>query len=130
MAANVSAVTIDARRARVGCDAKIVVTTDGPLKVAIGGCDLVADAAKGTSTVGCAPRSGLVVRFPHQVAGRRVRSARVAVAGQRADRTRQHAMRVSFAGVDADRVLVKIALDLDNGRTLRQDRHYRICGAS
>jgi hypothetical protein len=31
-------VTIDPRRARVGCDTQIAVTTDGPLTVALAGC--------------------------------------------------------------------------------------------
>jgi hypothetical protein len=37
-ATNVSAVTIDPRRAGVGCDAKINVTSDGPITVTLGGC--------------------------------------------------------------------------------------------
>src|SRR6185436_207488 len=37
-ATNVSALTIDPRRARVGCDATIALTSDGPTKVTLAGC--------------------------------------------------------------------------------------------
>jgi hypothetical protein len=37
-ATNVASVTIDRRRARVGCDAKIEVASDGPVRVRLAGC--------------------------------------------------------------------------------------------
>jgi hypothetical protein len=37
-AENVAHVTIDPQRARVGCDAQLDVTTDGPLEVTLAGC--------------------------------------------------------------------------------------------
>lgn len=37
-AENVAALTIDPARARVGCDAQLEVTTDGPLEVTLAGC--------------------------------------------------------------------------------------------
>ena len=37
-ATNLSAVTIDPRRARVDCNAKVNVTSDGPLVVTLAGC--------------------------------------------------------------------------------------------
>jgi hypothetical protein len=38
-ATNVSTLTIDPRRARVGCDATIALTSDGPTKVRLAGCE-------------------------------------------------------------------------------------------
>ena len=37
-ATNVASVTIDRRRARVSCKARIDVVSDGPVKVRLGGC--------------------------------------------------------------------------------------------
>ena len=36
---NIAAVTIDPNRARVGCDADVHVTSDGPATVGLAGCD-------------------------------------------------------------------------------------------
>jgi hypothetical protein len=51
-ATNLSAVTIDTARAGVGCDAKINVTSDGPITVTLGGCNVSARAPAGNSIVG------------------------------------------------------------------------------
>jgi hypothetical protein len=51
-ATNLSAVTIDPKRAGVGCDAKINVTSDGPITVTLGGCGVSARAPAGRSIVG------------------------------------------------------------------------------
>ena len=50
------ALTIDPRRARVSCDAKIVVTSDGPVKVTLAGCSrrryAISDGGGTTTTRG------------------------------------------------------------------------------
>ena len=51
-ATNLSAVTIDPQRAGVGCDARINVTSDGPITVTLGGCGVSARASAGSSIVG------------------------------------------------------------------------------
>ena len=40
-ATNVTAATIDAARARLGCDAKVKITSDGPIKITLSGCNRV-----------------------------------------------------------------------------------------
>jgi hypothetical protein len=50
-ATNIATATLDLARAGVTCDAKIVVTTDGPLKLTLGGCGSVANVPSGSSAV-------------------------------------------------------------------------------
>jgi hypothetical protein len=50
-ATNVATATLDPARAGVTCNAKIVVTTDGPLKLTVAGCGRVANVPSGTSAV-------------------------------------------------------------------------------
>ncbi len=50
-ASNIGRVTIDPARARVSCDAEVVVDSDGPLEVVLAGCDDdPVPAAPGTAT--------------------------------------------------------------------------------
>jgi hypothetical protein len=49
-ATNIRSVTIDVRRARVSCGARISVTSDGPLKVTLAGCSRSFVAPAGTRT--------------------------------------------------------------------------------
>ncbi|MDX6666299.1 MAG: hypothetical protein QOG68_2505 [Solirubrobacteraceae bacterium] len=124
-----SAVTIAAPRAGVGCDAQIKVTSDVPLTLNVAGCDIVAHVPKGTTTgVGCARR--ITLHLARRIGGQRVRSARVRV-GSRRPRTisgKHHSTRVSLAGSPKTRVKVRIAYRLANGRTVRRTRTYRPCG--
>ncbi|HEY3021437.1 MAG TPA: hypothetical protein VGJ32_14665 [Solirubrobacteraceae bacterium] len=128
-AKNIGAVTIDAPRAGVGCDAQVAVTTDGPLKVTLGGCDIVANVASGKATIGCVSRRSFVIHLARRIHGRRVVSARVSVGGGRARtvRGRRLAMRISLRGQKAGRVRVRIVSRLSNGRTVRTTRTYRTC---
>jgi hypothetical protein len=50
-AINTATATVDLARAGLRCDAKIAVTTDGPLALTLGGCGVVANVPKGTTTV-------------------------------------------------------------------------------
>jgi hypothetical protein len=63
-ATNVSALTIDPQRARVGCDATIVLTSDGPTEVTLAGCEppcrktVPAHGRNGQPPGLCKPKSG------------------------------------------------------------------------
>ncbi len=50
-ASNLATATLDLARAGLGCDAKIAVTTDGPLTLTLAGCGVVANVPTGTSTI-------------------------------------------------------------------------------
>ena len=119
---NASALTIDASRARVGCDAGLDVTSDGPVKITLAGCDLTATARRGTTKIRCTSRRRLTLHLP-----RRARSAVIRVGHRKARRTRRHAVRISLAGLPAGRVRVRIVLRLAHGRRLVQLRRYRTC---
>src|SRR4051812_19964826 len=129
---NLSAVTVDAPRAGLGCDAKLNITSDGPLKVTVGGCDVVARAARGRSTVRtCLSRRSFVIHLARRLHGRRVVSARVSVAGSRARsvRGKRLALRISLRGRPRSRVVVRIVSRLSNGRKVVSRRAYRTCTA-
>ncbi len=82
-ATNVSAITIDAARAHVTCDAKLAIHSDGPLKVTWTGCD----AAAGSQAHGCS-------------AARRLTGVGI--------RRRGHGARVSFRRTTGDSVDVDV----------------------
>ena len=126
---NLAAVTVDAPRAGLGCDADVKVTTDGPVKVSVGGCDLVAQVRKGTSRVGCVSRRSFVIHVPRRVRGHTVRSARVTVDGAhpRTVRGRSLATRISLRGLPRGRFRVRIVARLSTGRRVALTRRYRTC---
>ena len=129
-ATNIGAVRIDAPRAGVGCDAQVDVTSDGPLKVTLGGCDIVARVASGKTTIGCVSRRSFVIHLARRIHGRRVVSARVSVGGGRARTVRGErlVLRISLRGLEAGRVRVRIVSRLSNGRRVTTTRTYRTCG--
>jgi dienelactone hydrolase len=49
-ATNLATVTVDIARARLTCDATLVVTTDGPLQIRLPGCGKTLEFGKGTTT--------------------------------------------------------------------------------
>ena len=126
-ATNIAAVTIDAARAGVGCDAQLNVKTDGPLKITLAGCDLVARAAAGRSAVGCAAGRSLVIRLPRRVHGRRVLSVRISVKGARARTVRGRSARIPLSGLRGTRVRVRLVSHLTGGRRTVSARTYRVC---
>ena len=121
--------TIDAPRAGLGCDADVRVTTDGPVKVTVGGCDIVTTVGKGRSRVGCLSRRAFTVHVPRRQRGRRVTSARVTVNGKhgRTVRGRRLRTRISLRGLPKGRVRVRIVARLTNGRRVTTKRAYRTC---
>lgn len=128
-AQGLSAVTVDAARAGVGCDAVLNVITDGPTRVTLSGCDITARVDRGTTKVTCLSRRSFVIHLPSRVRGRRVTSARVSVNGARARtvRGRRLATRISLAGIRAGRVRVRIVSRLAGGRKVTRTRTYRTC---
>jgi pimeloyl-ACP methyl ester carboxylesterase len=124
-----SAVTIDAPRAGVGCDAALNVSSDGPLKVTLGGCDVTRSLRAGRTKVACLSRRSLVLHLPHTVRGRHVRSARVRVGDGKARTVRgpRLALRISLRGRPAGRVRVRITSRLADGRRAVATRTYRVC---
>jgi hypothetical protein len=125
-----SALTIDTLRADVGCAPKLNVTSDVPVKIALGGCDLVASAAKGRSTLRvCASRRSFVIHLARRLHGRRVVRAtvRVGSAKARTVRGKRLALRISLRGRPASRVRVRIVSRLSNGRRVTTVRTYLTC---
>lgn len=129
-ATNIVAATVDLARAGVGCDARVAVTSDGPLRLTMAGCDLVSKVSKGTSTIAaCLSRRGFVIHPATRIHGVRVTSALVSVGGGPARRVRgrQLAVRISLKGARAGRVKVRIVSRLASGRTVTSTRTYRTC---
>jgi predicted esterase len=123
-----SAVTVDAPRAGVGCDAALNVKSDGPLKVTLGGCDVTTTVRSGRTRV-CASRRGFVIHLPRRVHGRRVLRAtvRVGTAKARTVRGKRLALRISLRGRPKQRVRVRIVSRLAGGRRAVTTRTYRTC---
>src|SRR4051812_41983432 len=129
-ATNLASATIDAPRAGVGCDALVKTTSDGPLKVTLNGCDVSVEAPKGTArTRACVSRRSFLVHLAKRLRGKRVRWARVSVAGRRARTVRSKRMvtRVSLIGLRPGRFTVRIVSRLSNGKHVVSRRAYRTC---
>ena len=125
-ATNVRSVAIDAARARVGCDAILDITSDGPLKVELRGCDLPTAAESGRTVRRCTSRRRITLRLPRRAKGRRVRTATVRVGRGAARTTRRRVLRVTLPR-RAGRVTVRITLRLTGGRKVVHVRRYRRC---
>jgi hypothetical protein len=118
-----SALTISAPRAGIGCDAKVNLTSDVPVDVKLTGCDA-------TPAQRCVKRS-VVVWLARRIGGRRVLSASVKIVGKnKMVGTTGRAVRVSFKGVKARRAKVRIAYYLSGGKVVRRTRTYRTCTAA
>jgi hypothetical protein len=131
-ATNVAAVTIDVARARIGCDADLRVRSDGPLRIALAGCDQVVRVGAGASRAGCVSRRRFAVHPPRRVRGRRVVASRVFVSGRRvrvAGRRRPRAI-VDLRGRPRGRFTVRIVSRLASGRRVTTRRAYRTCRRS
>jgi hypothetical protein len=124
-----SAVTVDAPRAGLACDATINVKSDGPLKVTVGGCDLATTVRSGTAHV-CVSRRSLVIHLPRRAHGRRVTRTSVRVGSGRARTVRGGTIRISLKGHPRQRVRVRIVSRLSNGRRATRVRSYRTCAAA
>jgi pimeloyl-ACP methyl ester carboxylesterase len=121
--------TINAPRAGVGCDAKVNVTSDVPLKVNLD-CTKAASApvpaASGGGAAACAKRK-VTIRLARRIGGKRVKSVRIRVAKRKARTVHGRRARVSFKGVKAKRARVRIVYRLAGGKVVRHSRAYRTC---
>ena len=108
------------------------IQSDGPVRVALAGCDQVVQAAAGTTRRACTSRRRFRIHPPRLVRGRRVARVRVVVNGRRVrvrrDRRGRFVAVVNLRGLAPGRYTVRIASRLRNGRVVRTRRAYRTCG--
>ncbi len=125
----IAAVTVDASRARVGCDAKLDIKSDGPLKVTMAGCPAAAPAAKAPVRRPCVSRRSFVIHMRHRLHGRTVLSARVSVPGRRTRTVHRPklATRISLTGRPGGTAQVRIVYRMRGGRRARATRTYHLC---
>ena len=134
-----SAVRVNAARARVDCHARLNVTSDGPLTVTLAGCpggqSLVAAFGRGTAT--CASLRRLTIRLRHP-AGTRVLSATVFVGARRVRSVRAAGARGGLRRLSIDlrglargtvrvRVVMRVAGRGGRVRTVVDRRTYHTC---
>ncbi|MFL5846022.1 MAG: hypothetical protein ACJ762_15145 [Solirubrobacteraceae bacterium] len=122
------ALTIDAPRAGIGCDAKVNLTSDVPVAVRLTGCDKAAAPSSPAAAARCVKRT-LSIRLARRIGGRRVKSARVKVAGKRARTVEGRRARVSFAGTKGRRAKVRIVYRLAGGKKIVRTKRYRTCAS-
>jgi hypothetical protein len=121
-ARNVSAITIDAARAHVGCDAKLAVQSDGPLAVKLTDCGGTPAAAPSSKAV-CVSRRLQRIRLPR---GAHVLRIRITVGGRRARHVVARRLRnvLDLRRLPAGTVRVSIRLRVHgHARTLRRTYH-------
>ncbi|HEX8074835.1 MAG TPA: hypothetical protein VF545_07625 [Thermoleophilaceae bacterium] len=124
-ARNVSTVTIDARRARVSCAAKLNVKSDGPLKVVLGGC-----TAGLPSNSRCVDRRKFRFKLHHYRRARVVR-VKVFVNGRlKLDRRGRNLRRVTIKRLPRKTFRVKIVSTQSTGAQVVSTRKYRGCRKS
>jgi len=107
--------------------AGILVDADAAATVKAAEAAPVPVAQPGPKPRACTSRRVVTLRFPRSVKGRRVTSVRVRVSGRRAVRVRARSLRVTFAGVPAGTVRVRVTLNLRGGRTVSTVRRFRTC---
>jgi hypothetical protein len=126
-AENVRTATVDARRAKVSCDAAIELRSDGPLDLRFAGCPLFASAPPAGR---CLSKRRFGIRL-RRVRG--VRSARVTVDGRRVAVRRRRGRLVAtvdLRGKPKKVVVVRITLVVRRDgrkRRLSDTRRYRTC---
>ncbi len=124
-ATNVRTVTVDARRARVGCAPRLNVKSDGPIDVVLGGCGKGLLPARR-----CVDRRKFSFRLHH---ARRARVVRVAVYvnGKRKLARRGHNIRhITLKRLPRKRFKVRIVATQSGGAKLISTRTYRGCKKS
>ncbi len=124
-ATNLRTVTVDAPRARVSCNPKVNLTSDGPTAVVIGGCGSALPAARG-----CVDRRKFSFRL-HHARRARVVDVRVYVNGKRRVHRRGHDIRrVTLRRLPKRRFRVRIVATQNRGSKLISTRTYRGCRKS
>ncbi|MEA2426392.1 MAG: hypothetical protein QOF37_20, partial [Thermoleophilaceae bacterium] len=126
-ATNVRSVTIDAPRARVTCAAKLNITSDGPIDVALADCG----KTLGLPASGrCVDRRKFSFRL-HHARGTRVVKVVVYVNGRRKLRRSSHSIQsVTLRRLPRKRFKVRIEATQSSGSTLVSTRTYRGCTKS
>ena len=121
-ATNIATVTIDAARAGVGCDAQVDVSSDGPLKVVIGGPSCT------KSTPVCAKRRSVTFWIPKDLR-HRLRFARITLNGRRVRDVRGRSLtrRITLRKVPAGRLRVTITGKTKHGRSVSRTRRFAAC---
>jgi hypothetical protein len=126
-ASNVRTVTVDTKRARVSCAAKLFVETDGPLEVLLGGCG---GAAKLPKAPRCVDRRGFSFHLRH---ARGVRVVRVVVYVNGRVTLRRHGHNIThlrIARLPKRKFTVRIVSTLSTGSKLISVRRYSGCTKS
>jgi hypothetical protein len=124
-ATNLATVTIDASRARVTCNPKINLTSDGPTQVVVGGC-----ALKLPSSRACVDRRKFTFTL-HHARRARVVAVEVFVDGRRTVQRRgRDIKRVVLTGLPRGHFKVKIVATQSGGSRLISTRTYRGCSKS
>ena len=123
-ASNVSDVTVDAKRARVTCAARLQVETDGPLNVVLGGCG---GAAKLPPARRCVDRRKFTFRLHHARGARVVRVVVFVNGKRRLVRKGRNIRRVSLKRLPRRRFVVRIVSTQSTGSKLISVRKYKGC---
>jgi hypothetical protein len=123
-ASNVRTVTVDAKRARVTCAAKLMTETDGPLDVVLGGCG---GAAKLPDARRCIDRRKFTFRL-HHARGARVVRVVAYVNGKRVKRVRgRNIRRITLKRLPRRKFTVRIVSTQNTGSKLISVRKYKGC---
>jgi hypothetical protein len=117
-------VTVDAPRARVTCAAKLMLETDGPLDVILGGCG---GAGKLPSATRCTDRRKFSFRL-HHARGARVVRVEAFVNGKRVKRARGRSIkRLVLRRLPQGKFTVRIVATQNTGSKLISTRRYKGC---
>ncbi len=124
-ATNLSTVTVDARRARVSCNPKINLTSDGPTQVLVSGCASPLPASRA-----CVDRRKFAFTL-HHARRARVVAVDLFVNGKRKIHRRGHDIkRVVLKRLPRGKFRVKIVATQSGGSKLISTRTYRGCTKS
>ncbi|MEA2458562.1 MAG: hypothetical protein QOC95_1534, partial [Thermoleophilaceae bacterium] len=124
-ATNLRTVTVDAARARVSCNPKVNLKSDGPTEVIVAGCPL-----KLPSSRACVDRRRFSFKL-HHARRARVVAVEVFVNGKRKLRRHAHDIkRVTLKRLPKKRFKVKIVATQSGGSKLISTRTYRGCKKS
>jgi hypothetical protein len=123
-ASNVRSVTVDTRRARVTCAAKLFVETDGPLDVVLGGCG---GAAKLPSARRCVDRRKFSFRLHHARGARVVRVVAYVNGHRKLRRRGRDIKRITLRRLPRKKFTVRIVSTQSTGSKLISTRRYKGC---
>jgi pimeloyl-ACP methyl ester carboxylesterase len=124
-ATNLRTVTVDATRARVSCNPKVNLKSDGPTQVIVGGCPLALPQVRA-----CVDRRKFAFTL-HHARRARVVAVEVFVNGKRALRRHGHDIkRIVLKRLPRGKFTVKIVATQSGGSKLISKRTYHGCSKS